>query len=319
MVFKKMLRAFGIGGPTVDTVLSEPHVYPGSTLSGEVRIAAGDGEVDIERVTLRFEARSELERGDEQHDATVEFLHAIVAENFRVEANEHKVIPFAIPVPWETPLNVVDGQQLPGVQLGVRTELAVAKSVDKGDLDGLFVAPLPSQSRVLDAFGALGFQFKSTDLEIAQLAGIEQQLPMFQEIEFYAPHQYEGRINEVELTFVADAEGLHVVLEADRRGGLFRSGEDAFGRFHRTHAEAEQVDWVAELTRWLDEVAQRGGLFGGGHEHGHHEHHEEQRGGPGWGGVAAGAALGVGAGIVGGMVVGEVMDEAGDFFEGDED
>ncbi|MFR9730320.1 sporulation protein [Saccharopolyspora sp. MS10] len=317
-MFKKMLRAFGIGGPTVDTVLTEPHVFPGATLAGEVRITGGDGEVDIERVTLRFEAKAELERGDEQHDATVEFLHVVVAESFRFEAEEHKVIPFAVPIPWETPINVVDGQQLPGVLLGVRTELAVARGVDKGDLDGLFVAPLPSQSRVLDAFGALGFQFKSTDLEIAQLYGVDQQLPMFQEIEFFPPPQYQERINEVELTFVADPEGVHVVLEADKRGGLFRSGQDEFGRFRRTHAEAEQADWTSDLTRWLDEVAQRGGLFGGGHpEHGHHEEHHG--GGPGWGGVAAGAALGVGAGLVGGVVAGEVIDEVGDFFEGEED
>ena len=128
------------------------------------------------------------------------------------------------------------------------------------------------RSRVLDAFGALGFQFKSTDLEIGRLHGIDQQLPMFQEIEFFAPEQYRDRINEVELTFVADAEGLHVVLEADRRGGPFRSGEDAFGRFRRSHGEAEQTDWVAEVTRWLDEAAQRGGMFGGGHPD-QHEHY----------------------------------------------
>lgn len=317
-MFKKMLRAFGIGGPTVDTVFSEPHVQPGSTLSGEVRVT-GDDEVDIERIVLRFEARAEVERGDEQHDATIEFMQVIVAENFHVGDGEHKVIPFAIPVPAETPINIVDGAQLPGVALGVRTELVVAKSADKGDLDGLFVAPLPSQSRVLDAFGALGFQFKSTDLEIGRLHGIDQQLPMFQEIEFFAPEQYRGRVDEVELTFVADTDGLHVVLEADRRGGMFRSGEDAFGRFRRTHAEAEQADWVAELTRWLDEAAQRGGMFGGGHPEQHEHYQEQQGGGPGWGGVAAGAALGAGAGLVGGMVLGEVLDEAGDAAEGDED
>ena len=31
MVFKKMLAAFGVGGPSVDTVLATPVVQPGGT------------------------------------------------------------------------------------------------------------------------------------------------------------------------------------------------------------------------------------------------------------------------------------------------
>ncbi|NUP81268.1 MAG: sporulation protein, partial [Nonomuraea sp.] len=68
----------------------------------------------------------------------------------------------------------IGGQHLAGMALGVRTELAVAEAVDKGDLDEVAVEPLPSQLRVLEAF---------------------------------PPARYAGVLGEVELTFVADPAG----------------------------------------------------------------------------------------------------------------
>ena len=41
MVFKKMLGAFGVGGPSVDTVLTDPNTRPGAVLHGEVRLQGG--------------------------------------------------------------------------------------------------------------------------------------------------------------------------------------------------------------------------------------------------------------------------------------
>jgi sporulation-control protein len=201
--------------------------------------------------------------------------------------------------------------------MGVRTELEVAGAVDSGDLDPVSVLPLPSQQRILDAFSALGFGFKSADVEEGHIAGVHQELPFYQEIEFYAPPQYGGHVNEVELTFVTDPHGLVVILEADRRGNMFSEGEDVFGRFHVTHEEAVHTVWEHELERWLGAVAGHHGGHGSAHHaphdaYGHHAaHHGEHSGGhgPGWGGVAAGAAGGVAAGFVAGAVVNEMLDD----------
>ncbi|GAA4965530.1 hypothetical protein GCM10023238_36500 [Streptomyces heliomycini] len=51
---------------------------------------------------------------------------------------------------------------------------------DKGDLDQLNIAPLPAQEAVLEAFGALGFGFRSADLEYGRIGGTGQQLPFYQ-------------------------------------------------------------------------------------------------------------------------------------------
>lgn len=324
MVFKRILGSLGMGGPSVDTVLAQPVCRPGGTLSGQVLIKAADYPVEIQRITLGLVTRMESEHGEEEVDATVEFHRVDVAGSFQLQAGQDQSIPFTFEVPWETPLTSVFGTHLHGMSLGVRTELAIAKAVDKGDLDLVTVEPLPSQQSVLAAFSQLGFQFKSADVEHGRLAGVQQQIPFYQEIEFYPPGQYSGRINEVELTFHSDPWNLTVILEADKRGGMFGGGHDAIGRFTVSHDEALATDWVSHLHSWLESLT-RGGFTGGGfaghhdpygHHGGHHDshgHHDgHHRGGPGMGGVVAGAA----AGFVGGMVAGEIMEE---IFEDDED
>jgi sporulation-control protein len=304
MVFKRMLQSLGVGGPSVDTVLANPRVRPGEPLTGEVRIEGGDHEVDIDYIALGMVARIEMESGDSEYSGTTEFFRADVAGSFRLGAGERRAVPFAVPVPWETPISEVYGNPLRGMVLGLRTELAVAKAVDKSDLDQFSVAPLPSQEAVLNGFGQLGFRFRSADLEMGRLARVHQRLPFFQEIEFYPPPSHSGRINEVELTFVAGRDQLDVILEADKRGGLFTSGHDAFGRFTMSHQQAEHTDWTGEIGRWLDALSKR---RPGGH-HGHHGHR----------GHGAGGALAAGiAGAVGGFVAAEAIDEIGDFFEGE--
>ena len=61
MVFKKMLSAFGVGGPSVDTVLTNPNTRPGLTLDGQVNLVGGDAEAAIEQVVIGLVTRVEVE------------------------------------------------------------------------------------------------------------------------------------------------------------------------------------------------------------------------------------------------------------------
>ncbi|QXV59384.1 sporulation protein [Amycolatopsis sp. TNS106] len=316
-MFKRMLSAFGVGGPSVDTVLDSPHAVPGEVITGQVRIQGGSSDAQIEEILLSLVTRVEVEHGDHERAGTAEFLRVSAGRKVKVTAGQLTTVPFRIALPWETPISAVGGRELPGVVVGVRTELVIAGAPDKGDLDPVLVGPLDSQDRVLEAFGELGFSFRSADVEAGRLHGVRQELGFFQEIEFFPPSRYAGRVSQVELTFVASPDDLVVILEADRRGGMFRSGGDSFGRFHVSHEEALRTDWAAAIDGWLAKVAESGGghaMFGGhqehyGHDYDHHGHHGRR--GPGMGGVVAGAA----AGVVGGMILGEVMEDA---FGGDE-
>ncbi|MFJ3904896.1 sporulation protein [Streptomyces sp. NPDC090025] len=314
MVFKRLLGSLGVGGPAVDTVLDPGPVTPGGPLGGQVLLTGGGGDVTIEHVTLELVARVEAEHGDGESEGLVVFHQHVAGGNFRLAEGERTAVPFTFPLPWETPPTELYGQGL-GIVLGVRTELGVAGARDKGDLDPLTVRPLPVQEAVLDAFGRLGFGFRSADLELGRVGGTGQRLPFYQEIELTPAPGSAHRFREVELTFVAGAAAMEVVLEA--------GAHDTLARFTVGHDAVDRTDWVAVVDGWLQELAGRAAPqpYGGHHADAHDGHHSDAHHGHHdghHGGFAAGAA-GLAAGFVGGMVAAEVVDEVGDFFEDDED
>ena len=45
MVFKRLMQAMGVGGPSVETVLANPNCRPGGFLEGQVHVMGGDHAV----------------------------------------------------------------------------------------------------------------------------------------------------------------------------------------------------------------------------------------------------------------------------------
>ncbi|MFD5163459.1 sporulation protein [Streptomyces hawaiiensis] len=331
MVFKKLLGALGVGGPTVDTVLDPGAVQPGSSLTGQVHLKGGSADFDIEQITLELVARVEAEHDGGETEGVAAFGRFAVGGGFRLAAGEQRSVPFSLALPWETPITELYGQAL-GIVLGVRTELAVAGAKDKGDLDPLTVGPLPVQEAVLEALGRLGFGFKTADLEYGHIRGTGQQLPFYQEMELTPAPQYAHVMRELEVTFLANPGGMEVVLEADKPGGFFSSGHDVVNRHVVSHDGAAQRDWTTVVDAWIRQMVAshshhsapasyghaepHGGHYSHGHHHDHHGHH---RSGPGMGTAVAAGAAGLAVGVAGGLVAAEVVDEVGDFFEGDDE
>ncbi|PZG05297.1 sporulation protein [Micromonospora craterilacus] len=261
MVFKRLMQAMGAGGPGVETVLANPNCRPGGQLEGTIAVTGGDHGVDISYLALGLFTRVEVESGGNEYVTDQEFHRQHVTGAFRLEAGQRYDVPFRFDVPWETPVTQLYGQHLRGMTMGLRTELEVARAVDKGDLDAVAVHPLPAQERLLAALLRLGFRFARADVERGHLYGVHQTLPFYQEIEFYPAPQYAGRMNQLEVTFIAGPGQMQVVLELDKRGGLFTSGGDAFGRFTVEYASVDQTDWAAQLDAWLRQSLHRRGLF----------------------------------------------------------
>ncbi|MER5964474.1 sporulation protein [Streptomyces sp. NPDC002057] len=350
MVFKRLLGSLGIGGPSVDTVLDPGAVTPGGTLSGQVHLKGGSADSTVEHLTVELVAHVEAEHDGGESEGTVVFHRQVVGGSFRLAEGEPRSVPFSFPLPWETPITELYGQGL-GITLGVRTELGIAGGKDKGDLDPLAVRPLPAQEAVLDAFGRLGFGFRSADLELGHIQGTGQRLPFYQEIEVTPSPRYAHQVDEIEVTFLAGPAGMEVVLEADRRGGLLSEGHDSVSRHTVGHHDVDQVDWNAEVESWMRQLVEHAphaspspygspdahahgapstGVDPHGHHahgtpstgddpHGHHGDGHGHRSGPGLGTAVAVGAAGLAVGVVGGMVAAEAVDEIGDFLEGDEE
>ena len=255
------MQSLGVGGPSVDTVLTNPNVCPGGKLEGVVQLQGGDHATDIEYVALGLQTRVEVESGDNEWSQNQEFCRHPITGRFSLAPRARHDIPFQFDIPLETPVTHVYGQFLHGMTMGLHTELEIARAVDKSDLDPVAIHPFPAQERILDGLSRLGFRFKRADLERGQIRGSHQTLPFYQEIEFHPAPQYARAINELELTFVATPPALEVILEIDKRGGMFTEGHDSFGFFTVDYANAERTDWAHELDNWLQQAAQRRGLF----------------------------------------------------------
>ncbi|MFI6388437.1 sporulation protein [Nonomuraea sp. NPDC050547] len=257
MVFRKLKAAFG-AGVEVDTVLSNATVRPGEMLRGDVHFKSSGSDYKVEGIHIEFTAVVEIESGDSEYRSTYSFLRQQVSGPFHLAAGTSHSHPFEIPVPWETPISAIGGHALPGMRLGVQTELALAGALDKGDLDPLFVSPLAAQENIITALDRLGFGFKKADLERGTLYG--STMPFFQEIEYYAGGQWRRHFNELELTFIAGPSQMDVILEADNRGGFLSSGGDSYNRFTVRYGDnpgaAEQA-----LQQGLEAMARRRGWF----------------------------------------------------------
>ncbi|MEU6948807.1 MULTISPECIES: sporulation protein [unclassified Streptomyces] len=253
MGFKKLLASLGAGGASVETVLTEENVVPGGVVQGEVRIQGGSVDQQIEGLSVGLQARVEVEGADQETKQDIEFVKVRLGGAFTVQAGAVHVVPFGLEIPWETPVTAIAGQQLRGMNIGVTTELEIARAVDSGDLDPINVHPLPAQQAILDAFIQLGFRFKSADMERGHIRGTRQKLPFYQEIEFFPPQQYRG-LNQVEVSFVADDREMDVVLEMDKKPGLFSEGSDSFRAFKVGLNDFHTTDWAAYLNQWLADV-----------------------------------------------------------------
>jgi sporulation-control protein spo0M len=243
------LRGMFGGGARVDTVLSLNRVHPGGQLHGVVNVNGGRADLDINGIDLALTARVEYETDDGTKHEDVVFHKNQVAGPFRLASGAVQQVPFAYPIPWATPFNVAAGTPLAGVRVGLRTDLDIARAVDKSDIDPLEVIALPSQEAILLGASHLGFRLKESDLERGRLGA--SPLPFYQEVEFAASDQFRGKVKELEIKFVTDEPGLHVFLEVDKKGMFKR---DALNDFFVDHASATVQDWATLLHGHLQAV-----------------------------------------------------------------
>ncbi|WP_019632159.1 sporulation protein [Actinomadura atramentaria] len=260
MVFKRLRQAMGVGGPSIETVLHDPNTLPGGVVTGEITIIGGEYDSDILGVNLALRTRVEVETSDSEYDTNRTYAKVPVSGPFKLDDGARYGIPFQFPIPWEAPLTHMYGHPLHGMNVGLSTELEVARALDPGDLDPIAIHPLPAQERILAAFSNLGFHFRGADCEQGHIHGVHQELPFYQEIEFHPPHHYNG-INQLEVTFVANPHSMEVILELDKRGGLFTEGHDAFSRFTVDYASAQHTAWEQELDGFLQQAGRRHGFF----------------------------------------------------------
>lgn len=269
-MFQKVMASFGQGGATVDAQIIDRHVRPGGTLRGEVLLAGGQVDQEVESLAVTLLARVE-EGGDNGREPVVTdlpFQNVHLAGRELVRAGAQIKVPFEVQMPWETPITTVFGKFLTGMAVGLQTNLNLARTVvDPQDVDAIPIEPLPAQHRLLDAMSRLGFQFRSAGLQKERIDGAEQQLPFYQEINFAPAPNFAKVFNEVSVSFLARPRDVQVVLDVNKKvrvakgGGLGSRGQSRLGKFVVEYAEMSKTNWEKQIEAWLHEVAKPRMIF----------------------------------------------------------
>ncbi|MGL6041675.1 MAG: sporulation protein [Deefgea sp.] len=254
-MFKKLFASVGVGGATVDTVLDNASVYPGSTLTGYVLIRGGSVDQAIEYVDLQLMTEAEQKIGDSEVRVAHPIAQYRVANALNATAGLERRLPFSLTLPLETPVNNAQALATAGygyapnvkAAVWIHTDLAIALAIDAKDRDYLDVHPLPQMQRLITAMGNLGFAHASSDVEIgtARINQIASSIGCYQEFEFRPMQRGFSRIEEVEITCVNRADGVHVLIEADRR-----FSRDSYYSLHMDQ-QWQSVDWEGRLRMML--------------------------------------------------------------------
>lgn len=208
MALKSFLRAFGVGGPTIDAVLDTDRVQPGGPLSGTLHIRGGDPSQVAQKATLELVARVEKKMGDEEYQA--DEVIAGVSIPGPIQLGRDYSFPFRMDLPPHTPVTTLGGRNM----VWLRSGLDVPWAMDPSDKDALQVYPNPAQTSVLQAMESLGFRLYKVDID-ARSSWFGRK--WVQEFEFRPGGHGRSRYDEVELVF----EGQHghqvdLMLQLDR-------------------------------------------------------------------------------------------------------
>ena len=241
---RKILASVGIGNASVDTALPSSTVRPGETIDAEIRIVGGDAEQDVSSIDLDVETRVVTEEGYDDVDVD----RVRLSEGFTIEPDQETTRQAEITIPKTTPLTVG------GTDVWIETELGIDLAVDPEDTDYLDVKPTPQQQAVFDALDSLSLSLRKSECEYDYHNRYTDER-FVQEFEFRpSGGPFAGDLDELEVIFAPDGDGLTLFVEVDRRGGLLSEALDADER--KTSITVDSTD-SQQIARDIEAAVQQ--------------------------------------------------------------
>lgn len=242
-MFKSLLKKIGFGNATVDARLRGGAVAQGGTLEGDVYIKGADDATPIDELYLRVVTEYTRESGDNTIRENCTLAEQKVFDRITIQAGEEKNVPFAIQLPFETPVTTIGSHKV-----YLQTKLETSAIFDPNDTDQIEVAPHPHTEHVLAAIQNLGFQLFKVDCEYTPRFG--GRFPFVQEFEFKPSGEFRGRLDELEAYLKPNAQGIEVVFQVDRRGGMFSEffgTDESFAATNLSAADLQSPNLPATL------------------------------------------------------------------------
>lgn len=225
-MFKRILASIGIGNAQIDTVLHTEYLLPGMPFTGEIRLMGGDVTQSLSGIDLVMMTRMSVETPDGEHTQDCVLASWHLQDDIELQANENRTLDFQGEIPFETPITVLPLSH-PQSQVWLTTNLNIDNGVDAKDVDTLQIHPTPIMESVINAMNLCGFKLKKADVEKGYLNGgnFQSSTGCYQELEFAPEGWGFSSVQEVEISFVPEANVTHLLVELDRRfsGDTYKS------------------------------------------------------------------------------------------------
>ncbi|SFJ10504.1 sporulation protein [Thermoflavimicrobium dichotomicum] len=208
--FKRIAASMGVGGAEVDTVLDKSTFCPGDLITGTIHVRGGSVKQDIDDIDLYVMTRYIMEKDDQRiyQESKITTFRAV--NRFTILPREEKSFPFQFRLPLDTPIS------LGSCMVWIKTNLDIKHGLDAQDNDQIQVRPHPWIDKILNAVSDCGFRLREADCEYAPY--FRRRLPFVQEFEFVPnTRKYQNKLDEIELVFHLEENGLEVALEVDRK------------------------------------------------------------------------------------------------------
>lgn len=216
-MFNKLISNLGLQGVEVNTCIYTATPQAGQVVNGEVIFKGASSSKNINGIYLKLMTTAEVETDDHEFNQALTIAQWHISGAFELKANQSHSFPFSIQLPFETPITEVQCRHNK-TRVWLHTHLDVDWGLDATDKDYLQIAPTPAMQAFLQAMQQCGFALATVDVEKGQLRGHNyfSTIGCYQELEF-VPIQHFSGIHEVEVSFVAQENQTHVMLEIDRK------------------------------------------------------------------------------------------------------
>ncbi|MNO21294.1 Sporulation-control protein spo0M [compost metagenome] len=238
-MFKRMLASAGIGAAEVNLMLHQDTVSAGDTITGVVRIQGGRVDQKVDDVYAFVRTRYVKEHNDSKSNVEATVCKFLLAEKFTIKAEQVYEFPVSFQLPLFTPVTM--GR----TPVWIHTGLDIKEALDPSDQDHLQVGPHPHSAIILEAVNLLGFRLREVSCEYAPHYGKINGLPFVQEFEFVPASSFRGQLDELEIIFYPDENGVGLLMQIDRKArglaGLFAEALDADERFVKMRFDRNEL------------------------------------------------------------------------------
>ncbi|RXT07975.1 sporulation protein [Ammoniphilus sp. CFH 90114] len=206
--FDKVKASIGIGAAKVDAKLDKNTYTAGENLTGTLLIQGGNIDQEINGIDLRLVTEVIKEVDDKKVKQNVSFMSHRAVSGFTIARGERKDLSFSFPIPMDTPITIGNSK------IWLQTAMDISLAMDPTDRDFVTIRPHEAVQTVLEATQSLGFTLRKAE----NLPFGRSSIGLIQEFEFVPTSgAFRGKLDEIELVFFVQRDGIRVMMEIDRK------------------------------------------------------------------------------------------------------